>query len=217
MTMRNILMIPAVLAAALLFCRPAAAQGSNLPPGTVTLNFFNPATVDPTNVTFFNTNPISVNGSDIAPDTGVGLEIHSQIPNDLNSGFQNITSLEFMFHYDGMVDFASNSTPAFTAWLPAVQHDATTDVWRLFFTAQPGSAPINDAFDFGDGQIRPSFADATITGNSVDLDVFRLLNANGGVVITPNAVPEFGSLFSLGGLLAVGGAGLWVKGRRRAA
>lgn len=73
-------------------------------------------------------------------------------------------------------------------------------------------------------QITNNFGDHyEITTNALDLTLFGggsivVAHANSDVTAFPGTpTPEFGSVFSLGGLLAGGGAGLWVRRKRRLA
>jgi hypothetical protein len=109
--------------------------------------------------------------------------------------------------------------------------DFESGLYTFTFTEAANSAPINNNFVPGPGfPNNQSFATATITGDQGAEAVFADQNMAGNVLIVPGtlggqdrlppaivATPEFGSVFSLGGLLAGGCAAFWLRRRRRTA
>jgi len=195
-------------------------------------------------VTFKNANSQNLNGSDLvvpAPNFPAtkGVELHSAIPGAVAGSIHDITSFTLSFNYfdtgadmPGTVNVQSfGAVSNFFNYDPwAVSGgliDPATGLYSFTFTEQSTSAPVNDNFVPGPNfPHNQSFATATITGDAADLSTFDMQNSLNNVVVTPGTVsgqdrlpaavptPEFGSVFSLGGLLAAGVAALWLRRRR---
>jgi hypothetical protein len=171
-----------------------------------------------------------------------GVELHSAIPGALPGSIRDITSFTMRFNYfDPMADApgivnvqsfgATTNNLTFTPWIvTGGLVDFEQGTYMFTFTKDVMSAPVNDFFVPGPAfpHGSQSFATATVTGDNLDLAAFDAQNSatpvlvmpgtEGGLDrINPNAVvatPEFGSVFSLGGLLAAGCAAVWVRRRR---
>ena len=208
MTTRKALLIPLILGAAILGYIPSPASA-----GTITVGFFVPSRLDPTIVTFTNGNPVTVSAAALAPFSGAGLEIHSQVRAMGSTGpYEDITSLAFHFRYNGVVDFTTASPIGFAPWIETQTRQG--NLWDVTFTSDVKSARINDnAFQLNNQQ----WALATITGAVSDLTDFRALNANGITItptVSPQLTPEGDSLLLLScGILPLAAAGLWRRRR----
>lgn len=208
----------------------------------ITVTFFTPEHVDPNRVVRFNdTEMQSISGADLAVPTSQleakrGVEFHGAIVDPKLNAAYDITKLDFDFFYNGVEGDVlvqsfggpGNVTNQYNAWnVSGGLVDMTTHRWHYTFSGGgEGQAPINDYFDPGSlNMFHQSFATVTVSGDTdTDLQNFITANPAGSIGVAPTTsgttrqlptpTPEFGSAFSLAGLLAAGGAGVFLRARR---
>ena len=123
----------------------------------------------------------------------------------------------------GLADFAQGFTPGsnldFDVHLPTTNVDAgmVPDMFTIHFLNSNQDFFVNSFFDvFAELDLTsPTLTpqDVVTHGGTNPADGREIIPAPSITPLAATATPEFGSVFSLGGLLAASGAGMWIRRR----
>jgi len=123
----------------------------------------------------------------------------------------------------GVADFAQGFKPGsnlnFDVHLPTTNVDAggVPDMFTIMFLNSSQAPFANSFFDvFAELDLSSpnlTFNDVVTHGGTNPDNANEVIPAPTISAIAATATPEFGSVFSLGGLLAAGGAGMWIRNR----